>query len=60
MPAMGHGTCCTPVFTDQGNGHYVSTDVSLFMPGEWELQTHLSNADSGTVEDTVNPTFDVP
>jgi hypothetical protein len=56
MPAMGHGTCCTPVFADMGNGRYVSQQVSLYMPGEWQLRTQLS----GTVEDSVAPTFDVP
>jgi hypothetical protein len=56
MPAMGHGTCCIPTFTNKGKGHYVSTDVSLFMPGEWQLRTQFS----GKVSDFVTPTFDVP
>jgi hypothetical protein len=67
MPAMGHGTCCTPVFTDNGGGRYVSTAVSLFMPGEWQLRTEISSPLGGANEslpailsDFVAPTFDVP
>jgi hypothetical protein len=56
MPAMGHGSCCTPEFTDMGKGHYVATDASLVMQGEWQLRTKIS----GKVDDTVAPTFDIP
>lgn len=56
MPAMGHGSCCTPQFTDMGKGHYVATDVSLVMQGEWQLRTKIS----GKVDDSVAPTFDIP
>jgi hypothetical protein len=53
MPAMGHGTSVTPLLTPLGQGRYVFTDVSLFMPGVWELRTQFS----GPVEDSVDPTF---
>jgi hypothetical protein len=53
MPAMGHGTSVTPSLTPLGQGRYVFTDVSLFMPGVWELRTQFS----GPVEDSVDPTF---
>jgi hypothetical protein len=33
MPAMGHGASVTPSVTPLGQGRYVFTDVSLFMPG---------------------------
>ncbi len=55
MPAMGHGADTTPVVTALGQGRYVLTDVSLFMPGEWQLRTQFS----GPVEDSVEPTFSV-
>jgi len=56
MPAMGHGSCCVPEFTETGKGRYVSTEVSLVMPGEWELRTQIS----GKIDDTAAPTFDIP
>jgi hypothetical protein len=55
MPAMGHGTSVTPVLTPLGQGRYVFTNVSLFMPGEWQLRTQFS----GSVKDSVAPTFSV-
>jgi hypothetical protein len=55
MPAMGHGADTTPVVSPLGQGHYVVTEVSLFMPGEWELRTQFS----GTVQDSVEPTLNV-
>ena len=42
MPAMGHGASVTPLLTPMGSGHYRFTDVSLFMPGEWQLRTNFS------------------
>jgi hypothetical protein len=55
MPAMGHGASVTPQLTPTGSGHYVFTNVSLPMPGEWQLRTTFS----GAVTDGVEPTFDV-
>jgi hypothetical protein len=55
MPAMGHGTSVRPVLTPLGEGRYVFTNVSLFMPGEWQLRTQFS----GQVNDSVAPTFNV-
>jgi hypothetical protein len=58
MPAMGHGASVTPQVTALGQGRYVFTDVSLFMPGEWQLRTKLSGPpiEAG---DSVEPTFNV-
>jgi hypothetical protein len=56
MPAMGHGTSITPTVTPAGSGQYTVTDLSLFMPGEWQLRTKFS----GQVTDSVEPTFSVP
>lgn len=53
---MGHGASVTPIVQAMGQGRYVFTDVSLFMPGEWQLRTTFS----GEVEDSVAPVFSVP
>lgn len=55
MPAMGHGASVTPILTPLGEGRYVFSNVSLFMPGEWQLRIQFS----GPVTDSVEPTFDV-
>jgi len=59
MPAMGHGASVTPQVTPLGEGRYVFTDVSLFMPGEWQLRTKLTGASTGSSGDSVEPTFSV-
>jgi hypothetical protein len=56
MPAMGHGTSLVPTVTPMGKGTYAVGDLSLFMPGEWELRLTFS----GSTSDTANPVFDVP
>jgi|HubBroStandDraft_6_1064221.scaffolds.fasta_scaffold959447_2 hypothetical protein len=56
MPAMGHGTSIVPSVTAQGNGRYLVTNLSLFMPGTWELRTTVT----GPVSDHVAPAFQVP
>ena len=55
MTAMGHGASVTPIVSALGKGKYVFTNVSLFMPGEWQLRIKFS----GEVEDSVEPTFNV-
>jgi len=54
MPTMGHGTSVIPVPQAKGNGHYVFTNVYLFMPGEWQLRFQFS----GPVDDSAAP--DIP
>jgi hypothetical protein len=56
MPAMGHGTSVVPTVTPAGSGQYTITDLSLFMPGEWQLRTKFT----GQVDDSAEPTFSVP
>jgi YtkA-like len=56
MPAMGHGTSVVPVVSAAGRGIYVIDEVSLFMPGRWELRTVFS----GSTSDHAAPAFDVP
>lgn len=56
MTAMGHGSSVKPTVTGGGAGHYVATNVNLFMPGRWELRTTVT----GAVEDTLAPVLDVP
>jgi hypothetical protein len=55
MPAMGHGTSIVPTITPKGSGIYISTQVSLFMPGEWQLRTSFT----GSASDYVAPSFQV-
>jgi hypothetical protein len=50
MPTMGHGTDVIPLCQEmgqeqgqemgqeQGKGHYLCTNVNLYMPGEWQLR----------------------
>ena len=55
MTAMGHGASVTPTVAALGEGRYVLMNVSLFMPGEWQLRMQFS----GQVKDSVEPTFSV-
>ena len=45
MPSMGHGTATTTV-SPLGGGKYRVTDVYLFMPGTWELESPFSGPPS--------------
>jgi hypothetical protein len=54
MPSMGHGTATTTV-SPLGGGKYRVTDVYLFMPGTWELETTFS----GPLSDHATPTFEL-
>jgi hypothetical protein len=56
MPAMNHGSSAIPVVTPAGDGKYVVTEVYLFMPGHWELQTSIS----GAMTDYAAPAVDIP
>jgi hypothetical protein len=56
MPAMGHGTSIVPTVSNKGAGVYQIDQLSLFMPGEWELRLTFD----GSVADTANPAFNVP
>jgi hypothetical protein len=53
MPAMGHGASVTPSVVETEPGVYVVSDVSLFMPGTWQLRSSLSATEH------VEPSFDV-
>ena len=56
MDAMGHGTSITPAVTAEGDGQYLLTDVSLFMPGAWSLRFTFS----GPVNDRATLVVDIP
>ncbi len=56
MPSHGHGASVKPTVTPRGGGRYELTNVSLFMPGSWELRTTFT----GKVEDRAAPIIDVP
>ena len=42
MPAMGHGTSVMPDAKHEGDGTYTLRNVSMYMPGLWELRTKFS------------------
>ena len=55
MPAMGHGASVKPTVEAKGGGRYLLSNVTLFMPGRWEIRTSFS----GKVTDHATPTLDV-
>jgi hypothetical protein len=54
MPAMGHGSPYDGASVELEPGHYLLSDVSLFMAGVWELRTAI-----GPDEDHATLSFDV-
>jgi hypothetical protein len=46
MPAMGHGTSVKPALEAVGGGHYVVSNVNLYMGGAWDLRIAISAADA--------------
>lgn len=56
MPAMGHGASTKPVVEALGEGRYLVSKVSFFMPGAWELRSTID----GSVEDRANIAFQIP
>jgi len=57
MPAHGHGSSRAPTVTAEGDGWYQARGVSLYMSGQWELRTAMSQ---GAASDNVVPVVDVP
>ncbi len=55
MPAMGHGASTHPLIEAEGEGRYLASKVSFFMPGSWELRSTIS----GAVEDRAIVTFQI-
>jgi len=55
MPAMAHGASLRPVVSAEGRGQYIVSNLALFMPGLWQLQTSIS----GAVRDRATPTLEV-
>jgi hypothetical protein len=45
MPAHGHGSMEVEA-SETGLGRYLAEDVSLFMPGVWELRVHVVEGDA--------------
>jgi hypothetical protein len=61
MPAHGHGASVQPAVTEASPGVYVATPLDFFMSGTWELRTRIARgADGSTLDDTAQPTVDVP
>ncbi|MDB4947040.1 MAG: hypothetical protein JWP97_6574 [Labilithrix sp.] len=47
MPAMGHGASVSPTVRAAAEpGVYIAENVSLFMPGLWEIRTTIGGATS--------------
>jgi len=55
MPAMDHGPIRPTIVAEDG-GRYAVSNLDIYMPGEWQLQTTFS----GPIEDYVAPEFQVP
>ena len=57
MPAMGHGASVKPSVHAEGEpGVYTITNVTLFMPGLWEIRTTIEGA---AARDHVTPSFEI-
>jgi hypothetical protein len=52
MVEMGHGSPLTPTVVAKGQGVYVLTNVDLYMPGDWLLQTTVKGS---VLDDTFSP-----
>ena len=55
MPDMGHGSSVKPTVTAKGGGVYLVEDLYFFMPGRWQLRTHLE----GGSPDDAAPEFQI-
>jgi hypothetical protein len=61
MSAHGHGTSVQPVVTETAPGIYLATPLDFYMSGTWQLRTRIQRAgDTGAIDDTAQPTIDVP
>jgi hypothetical protein len=50
MPAMNHGSSVEPVISAMGHGRYFADNVSMFMPGRWQLRVALAQPGSDDVD----------
>jgi hypothetical protein len=57
MASHNHGASVVPEVSALGQGKYLVKNVSLFMPGRWELRTHLTAA---KIDDHASIAVDVP
>jgi hypothetical protein len=46
MPAMGHGTAVKPKLEAVGGGHYLVSNVNMYMGGAWDLRIAITSADA--------------
>ena len=66
MPAHGHGASVEPTVSETMPGVYVATPLDFFMAGNWELMTAIGrtadggDSDGGAIDDSAQPTVDVP
>lgn len=59
MTSHNHGASVAPEVSALGSGRYLVKNVSLFMPGRWELRTHLTGSAPKTDDHAIIP-VDVP
>jgi hypothetical protein len=55
MPDHHHGTQVIPTVTSGGDGSFVIDRLNLWMPGLWEIQLLVRDADSGDLPPTCQP-----
>jgi hypothetical protein len=67
MAAHGHGASVAPGVSEPMPGVYVATPLDFFMAGSWELRTAIvrtidsgNSGNSGTIDDSAQPTVEVP
>lgn len=61
MAAHGHGASVLPAVTETAPGIYVAAPVDFYMAGTWQLRTRIQRGgDAGNLDDTAQPTVDVP
>jgi hypothetical protein len=59
MASHNHGASVVPEVSALGSGKYLVKNVSLFMPGRWELRTHVTGP-AAKIDDHASIAVDVP
>jgi hypothetical protein len=59
MASHNHGASVVPEVSALGGGKYLVKNVSLFMPGRWELRTHVTGS-AAKIDDHASIAVDVP
>lgn len=59
MASMTHGGS-SPSISALGDGEFLFNDVTLDMPGEWQIEMYAENAEQLKIRDTAVLTLEVP